>query len=87
MKQTGRIVCHGVEKPRVVENSWGDRGICILDGSDAEKVCNHRVDGGSFLEGPSNGRCVIAARKWGSPRRILAYLRKGSLMKDQGCQL
>ena len=83
MKQTGRIVCHGVEKPGVVENSWGDRGICILDGSGAKKVCNHRVDGGSFLEGPSNGRCIVTSCKRILPSGCFAYFGKGSFMKDK----
>ena len=70
----------------MVENSWSNRGFRVANRADTEEVGNHWVDSGSFLEGPSNGRCVIAAREWGSPRRVLAYMREGSLVKDKGCQ-
>ena len=83
MKQTGRIICHGVEKPGVVENSWGDRGVCINDGPHAKEVGDHWVDRGSFFEGPSDGRCIITSRKWGPPSRCLAYFGKSSFMKDK----
>ena len=83
MKQTGHVVCHGGEKPGVVENSGSNRGVCVINGAYAKEVGNHWIDCGSFLEVPSDGRCIVTSYKGSPLSRWLAYVGKGTFMKDK----
>ena len=67
----------------MVENSWSNRGFRVANRADTEEVGNHWVDSGSFLEGPSNGRCIVTSCKRSPPSGCFAYFGKGSFMKDK----
>ena len=69
----GGIVSHSILLSRVIANRWGDGGIAVDDGAYAEKVCDYRVDGCGFLEGPGDSGSVVATRDGGMPSPVVAH--------------
>ena len=83
----GGIVSHSVLRSRVIANRWGDGGIAVDDGPYAEKVCDDRVDGSGFFEGPGDSGSVVATGDGGVPCPVSTHQREDCFLKDEGRKL
>ena len=83
VEQTRRIIYHGVEGFRVVEDSKRCGGICVDNGENTEEVGNYWVDGGCLLEGPYNSGCIITSSEGCKSYRGFAYCQEGGFIEDQ----
>ena len=79
----GGVVSHGVQRPGVIENIWGDLVEYVVGGADAEEFIYNMIDVRGLAEGPQNCRGVVTYQGRRSPGGGGADGAEDGLLEDQ----